>query len=186
MTKRPTTRRGFLKAAAALPLAGVLAHGQPAPSNRIVMATIGCGGQGRGDMNGFMGFPEVQMVAVCDPVPEHRRIDRHRDRARAEDPDVRLDPLDARLGEDRDAAPDAHAELAEPRRDEAGRLVPLPPRLRAPRPAELVPERDALGAPLDLRLEDVDEGRGLRIGHRRGAPSDQSATSTPARSCAST
>jgi predicted dehydrogenase len=36
------------------------------------MATIGCGGQGTGDMGGFMGFPEVQMVAVCDPVPEHR------------------------------------------------------------------------------------------------------------------
>lgn len=36
------------------------------------MATIGCGGQGRGDMGGFMGFPDVQMVAVCDVVPEHR------------------------------------------------------------------------------------------------------------------
>lgn len=72
MTQRPTTRRGFLQAAATLPLAGVLASGQPAPSNRLVMATIGCGGQGTGDMGGFMGHPEVQMVAVCDPVPEHR------------------------------------------------------------------------------------------------------------------
>jgi len=72
MTHRPTTRRGFLQAAATLPLAGVLASCQPAPSNRIVMATIGCGGQGTGDMGGFMGHPEVQMVAVCDPVPEHR------------------------------------------------------------------------------------------------------------------
>ena len=36
------------------------------------MATIGCGSQGTGDMGGFMGFPEVQMVAVCDVVPEHR------------------------------------------------------------------------------------------------------------------
>ena len=36
------------------------------------MGTIGCGGQGTGDMNGFIGFPQVQMVAVCDPVPDHR------------------------------------------------------------------------------------------------------------------
>ena len=36
------------------------------------MATIGCGGQGTGDMVGFLGFPEVQMVAVCDVVPQHR------------------------------------------------------------------------------------------------------------------
>jgi hypothetical protein len=36
------------------------------------MATIGCGGQGTGDLAGFLGFPEVRMVAVCDVVPEHR------------------------------------------------------------------------------------------------------------------
>ncbi len=36
------------------------------------MGTIGCGGRGTGVMGGFMRFPEVQMVAVCDPVPEHR------------------------------------------------------------------------------------------------------------------
>jgi hypothetical protein len=75
---RPTRRR-FLKSAG-LALAGPYlltgtalgGNGRPAASNRITMATIGCGGQGVGDMQGFMGFPEVQMVAVCDPVPEHR------------------------------------------------------------------------------------------------------------------
>jgi len=36
------------------------------------MATIGCGGQGTGDMQGFLGFPQVQMVAVCDVVAGHR------------------------------------------------------------------------------------------------------------------
>jgi hypothetical protein len=42
------------------------------------MGTIGTGGQGTGDMIGFMGFPEVQMVAVCDPVLEHRENARQR------------------------------------------------------------------------------------------------------------
>ena len=40
--------------------------------SKVACTTIGTGGQGTGDMNGFMGFAEVQMVAVCDPVPEHR------------------------------------------------------------------------------------------------------------------
>ena len=77
-TKRRSNRRDFLKTAgaAAAPLfvpAAVLGRqGGTAANDRIVMATIGCGGQGVGDMGGFMGFPDVRMVAVCDPVPEHR------------------------------------------------------------------------------------------------------------------
>jgi hypothetical protein len=74
-----TSRRQFLQAAGlaiAMPTiiksSALGADGRPAASNRIVMGTIGCGGQGTGDMNGFMGFPQVQMVAVCDPVPDHR------------------------------------------------------------------------------------------------------------------
>ena len=73
-----TTRRQFLKAAGVAVAAPFVItsslRAQPrTPANdRIVMATIGTGGQGTGDMNGFLGFPEVQMVAVCDPVPEHR------------------------------------------------------------------------------------------------------------------
>jgi hypothetical protein len=74
-----TTRRGFLKTAGALafpmiiPASALGQAGRPPASDRIVMGTIGTGSQGSGDMGGFMGFPEVQMVAVCDVVPEHRQ-----------------------------------------------------------------------------------------------------------------
>ena len=40
--------------------------GANAPSNRIVMGTIGPGGRGSSNMHVFLGFAEVQMVAVCD------------------------------------------------------------------------------------------------------------------------
>jgi hypothetical protein len=75
MSLSKTTRRGFLKTAAATTFAApaIAVGAQKNPANdRIRMATIGCGGQGTGDMGGFMGFPEVLMVAVCDVVPEHR------------------------------------------------------------------------------------------------------------------
>lgn len=70
---RPVSRRSFLKASALA--AGTVAFptivpasvfGPSAPSKRINMATIGTGGRGVGDMNGFMGYPDVRMVAVCD------------------------------------------------------------------------------------------------------------------------
>lgn len=41
-------------------------------NDRITMGAIGMGGQGRGDLNGFLGFPEVRVLAVCDVVEEHR------------------------------------------------------------------------------------------------------------------
>lgn len=72
------TRRGFLKTAA---MAGAAAGvGLPTfvkaqafgANDRIVMGCIGMGGQGRGDMGGFLGFKEVQVVAVCDVVGRHR------------------------------------------------------------------------------------------------------------------
>ena len=79
MKNHRTSRRQFLKATGAAlgaPLvvraSALGADGQTAASERIVMGTIGTGGQGTGDMHGFMGFQEVRMVAVCDPVPEHR------------------------------------------------------------------------------------------------------------------
>jgi predicted dehydrogenase len=70
----PVSRRAFLKAAAASSIAAPLvitgsalgANGRPAASERIVMATIGPGNMGHGDMQTFAGFPEVQLVAVCD------------------------------------------------------------------------------------------------------------------------
>jgi len=68
-----TTRRRFLKGVAAAAAAPYIVHasalgaaGRPAPSNRITMGFVGVGGQGAGDMGGFMGFPEVQNLAVCD------------------------------------------------------------------------------------------------------------------------
>jgi hypothetical protein len=68
-----TTRRRFLKGVAAAAAAPYIvqasalgAAGRPAPSNRITMGFVGVGGQGAGDMGGFMGFPEVQNLAVCD------------------------------------------------------------------------------------------------------------------------
>ncbi|MEE8452903.1 MAG: Gfo/Idh/MocA family oxidoreductase [Thermoguttaceae bacterium] len=53
--------------------------GTPA-SERIVMGAIGCGGRGSGNMRSLAGRSEVQMIAVCDPVPEHReRAKAHND-----------------------------------------------------------------------------------------------------------
>ncbi len=46
--------------------------GAEAPSNRIVMGAIGVGSQGTGDMQGFLGKSEVQMVAACDVDKGHR------------------------------------------------------------------------------------------------------------------
>jgi len=40
--------------------------GNTAPSNRIVMAGIGIGNMGRGDLGSFLGRNDVQYVAVCD------------------------------------------------------------------------------------------------------------------------
>ncbi len=78
--KRTMDRRGFLRQTAAT--AGAIAafpavvpssvFGAEAPSNRIVMGAIGVGSQGTGDMRGFLGKSEVQMVAVCDVDKTHR------------------------------------------------------------------------------------------------------------------
>jgi predicted dehydrogenase len=70
-------RREFLKraAAGAAGLAGfpylvrssaLGKEGNVAASERIVMGCIGVGGQGTGNMRGFLGKRDVQIVAVCD------------------------------------------------------------------------------------------------------------------------
>ncbi len=87
MMKRRINRRQFLRKAAAGSIAVVgfpyfvpssalgkagNAAASPAPaagvgaSNRIVMGCIGMGGMGSGNMGGFLGKKEVQVVAVCD------------------------------------------------------------------------------------------------------------------------
>ena len=68
------TRRSFLNTAAATGLAAPLVINSTAlgANDRFTMAAIGVGNQGTGDMRGLMGFKELQMIAVCDPVPAHR------------------------------------------------------------------------------------------------------------------
>ncbi len=68
------TRRGFLRktalAAGAAPLA--ISSRAFGANDRITMGCIGMGGQGTGDMGGFLGFRQVRVVAVCDVVRSKR------------------------------------------------------------------------------------------------------------------
>ena len=73
------TRRAFLKTAGALGSALVIPTivpatvlGQTAPSKRVALGHIGVGGQGGGLLSGFLGVPQSQSVAVCDPIKERR------------------------------------------------------------------------------------------------------------------
>jgi predicted dehydrogenase len=76
-------RRRFLKKATGI-TAGAIAFpyivsssalgnaGDVAASNRIVMGCIGVGSQGTGNMRGFLGKNQVQIVAVCDVDKRNR------------------------------------------------------------------------------------------------------------------
>ena len=71
--RRTLTRRHFLKSTAAAVAAPMIVRAESAGANdRINMGCIGMGGQGRGDMGGFLGFRQVRVVAVCDVVGRHR------------------------------------------------------------------------------------------------------------------
>ncbi|MFP6581219.1 MAG: Gfo/Idh/MocA family oxidoreductase [Candidatus Hydrogenedentota bacterium] len=50
------------------------ADGTVAPSNRITMACLGVGGQGRGNLGGFLENKHMHFVAVCDVDKKHRDI----------------------------------------------------------------------------------------------------------------
>ncbi len=75
-TKEPSTglgRRGFLKAAAGavalpyfIPASALGKDGNTAPSERIVMAGVGIGRMGGGDLGAFLNRGDVQYVAACD------------------------------------------------------------------------------------------------------------------------
>src|SRR5215831_14898033 len=55
-----------------------------APSEKITLAYIGCGTQGLREMPALLGMPEIQVVAVCDPVKEsHDYVDWSRDGLRS-------------------------------------------------------------------------------------------------------
>ena len=70
------TRRSFLKQAAVVSgTAPLLLNARAFGANdRIVMGGIGMGGRGRDDLNGFLGFKQVQFVAACDVVPDHANM----------------------------------------------------------------------------------------------------------------
>ncbi|HMP79167.1 MAG TPA: Gfo/Idh/MocA family oxidoreductase [Pirellulaceae bacterium] len=84
--KLSTTRRRFLQtasggaAALAIPYfvpATSLGFGlRPAPSERIVMGAIGCGGKGRHNTSMFLNQPDVQFVAVADVDSRHAAADK--------------------------------------------------------------------------------------------------------------
>src|SRR4030042_671043 len=84
MTKHGTiTRRDFLRKGAAALAAPLFMNSRVFGANdRISLAGIGMGGQGRGDLGGALGFSEIQAVAVCDVVASHCNmakdmVDRH-------------------------------------------------------------------------------------------------------------
>ncbi|HPC95627.1 MAG TPA: Gfo/Idh/MocA family oxidoreductase [Sedimentisphaerales bacterium] len=75
---RNLSRRSFLRnsavwgAALALPtIVPSSVFGASAPSERITVGCIGVGRMGTGDLREALGFPQVQVVAVCD-VDSHR------------------------------------------------------------------------------------------------------------------
>ncbi len=78
ISRRSFLRRTSVAAAGAvafpyiIPASARGADGHVAPSNRIVMGCLGVGSQGTGNMKGFLGFKEAQIVAVCDVDRAHR------------------------------------------------------------------------------------------------------------------
>src|SRR5436190_4051244 len=55
------------------------------PSEKITVAYIGCGTQGLREMPAMLAVPEIQIVAVCDPVKEsHDYVDWSKDGLRAD------------------------------------------------------------------------------------------------------
>ena len=88
--KHRITRRHFLKnnLAAALSASAFPSvirfplFGAEAPSQRIVVGCIGTGPQGRGDMSGFLGQSDAQVVAVSDVKKDQLELARHQVNAR--------------------------------------------------------------------------------------------------------
>ena len=71
---RRFSRRKFIQAGGAAAAAFTIVprhvlggQGVP-PSEKITVAYIGCGTQGTREMLRMLAMPEVQIVAVCDPV----------------------------------------------------------------------------------------------------------------------
>ena len=65
------SRRRFLSGAATVAAGALLprrarAAARPGPNSKLTLAAIGTGGQGLQNVQAFLEFPEVQIVAVCD------------------------------------------------------------------------------------------------------------------------
>ena len=78
-TRRSISRRTVLKGALAsagpwiVPRGVLGGAGKTAPSDRIRLGCIGTGSRGTQIMRSFLGFKEVQVVAVCDTVRQRRQ-----------------------------------------------------------------------------------------------------------------
>jgi len=75
------TRRRFLKTAGAVvaapyfvPASALGFGGFVAPSERITLGAIGCGGKGRNNTNRFLRDKRVQVVAACDVDQNHLKL----------------------------------------------------------------------------------------------------------------
>jgi len=84
------SRRKFIQAGAAATAFTIVPRhvlggaGFVPPSEKITVAYIGCGTQGTREMLRMLAMPEVQIVAVCDPVKDgHDYVDFSRDELRA-------------------------------------------------------------------------------------------------------
>ena len=81
-TKSGTSRRGFIAKSIAgaialpsiIPASALGKNGAIAPSERVVIGCIGMGGMGKGNMTHFLGFKDVQIVAVCDVDTTHLQV----------------------------------------------------------------------------------------------------------------
>ena len=77
---RRIRRREFLKCTPAASVAAPYVvsssaaglAGATAPSDRVTLGCVGLGGKGTGGMRNHMRWPDVQVVAVCDPSQGRR------------------------------------------------------------------------------------------------------------------
>jgi len=72
-TRVTPTRRQFLHTGIATAIAApqVVRSQVFGANDRITLGAIGMGGQGRGDLGGFLNFKQVQALSVCDVVGNH-------------------------------------------------------------------------------------------------------------------
>src|SRR5579859_1517373 len=76
--QHPISRRRFIAAAGAaialptiIPASALGREGRPAPSERVTMGIVGCGGQGGSNTGAFLGHNNCQVVAACDVDKKH-------------------------------------------------------------------------------------------------------------------